>query len=81
MTDTRNNKDAMPDSICLDGIAIAKGLRKRANAVNKTMTAICRESKVSYRTYLSWRSYGCNPSFASLKLIDAVLKKYEARKK
>jgi hypothetical protein len=65
--------DIMTSTICLDGVEIAKDIKKRSRALKRTVKSVCKEAKISYRTYCSWQQGENNPSFAKLKPIYAVL--------
>lgn len=63
----------MTGHICLDGVEIAKDIKKRSRAIGRTVKSVCKEAGASYRTYCSWQQGENNPSFAKLKPIYAVL--------
>ncbi|WP_020471488.1 hypothetical protein [Zavarzinella formosa] len=69
----------MENSICLDGVKIAKDIKTRSRAIGRTVKSVFAEADTSYRTYRSWQQGENNPSFAKLKPIYAILDAHRGR--
>lgn len=63
----------MATSISLDGVEVAKDIKRRSRAMGRTVKSVCAEANASYRAYRSWQQGERNPSMAKLKPIYAIL--------